>query len=739
MGIPRVAGAVAASDLVGTPSDIHCVIEFSEAMQADVVLSDRLSYSVDGGINVEGVSVLDASHVLLLTTRQVSGRQYRVYVSQSLRSAATSEFLDLSFDSALFSGAAGAASYIVRNLEARPWPGGGRIDLFWDDPVLSPGDPPVNTVIILRRLRSWIYDGSDEATLVYVGPNPVFTSGEPRYKDSAGLIEGEFYYYAVGVTSLATVDPEDFEFTDSSRVFALCSANLGSVQWITQRGMIPETQITEGGKPPYNGFFSSFYLKVYGAWLDLMRSHMNSITAFVDDERAPFSIQRERNQDMGFDPEGSRYDYDTLRRTILDLPSLRKTKGRGSSLVQAAWTLVRWEVEVEEFGLQSRPRCIGFWDGESVQDSGIASSVTFGELNDITKAWGVGLWDNSRLLDGLGNWIRVQSSTATKLVLETGPWVLLTADSLAGSGSFTAASVAGLLPGQRVILHDPVTGVAEVVEVTNIDPMTGTCAFWNTTQNSYLLANGARYSVNVCAPQAEMSGTGSGGVVDEFTPTVSFGSAHWIDGQWTGLLFEDSVGNVRTIIGNSATKLFFNDGLVSPNGIFLLYRSATAGVPDFRYLVFNGENRRFPDTLWDAELRGTRYDPFCYFYAGYEGVLRGGFGPCDIGLYVKTPGVAVVGRVVSYSGSTIMDTSANFVPGGLIGQYLNPNQNQERLFKIIDNSATTITVGTNIEHLARLHQGYAVLTERNATRYSRLCGRIREFCPKGRTIHVLFV
>ena len=122
------------------------------------------------------------------------------------------------------------------------------------------------------------------------------------------------------------------------------------------------------------------------------------------------------------------------------------------------------------------------------------------------------------------------------------------------------------------------------------------------------------------------------------------------------------------------------------------------------------------------------------------GQLLGAWGPCDLGIYVTTPGVALYrGRVTGVGTTTITDSNLSLTVDSLVGMYLNPNQNQGLLFKIVSNTATTIMVSGNVSRIARVRQGYVVLTPRDAQRYQRLQARIGEFVEDGIRPHILFI
>jgi hypothetical protein len=76
---------------------------------------------------------------------------------------------------------------------------------------------------------------------------------------------------------------------------------------------------------------------------------------------------------------------------------------------------------------------------------------------------------------------------------------------------------------------------------------------------------------------------------------------------------------------------------------------------------------------------------------------------------------------------------------GWVGMYLNPNQNQKQLFRIVANTATTVTVAGDITSLCIPGQRYYVLKKRDAMRYQRLDKRLRtEFTDADAKPHIFF-
>jgi hypothetical protein len=309
-----------------------------------------------------------------------------------------------------------------------------------------------------------------------------------------------------------------------------------------------------------------------------------------------------------------------------------------------------------------------------------------------------------------------------------------------GATSVVVTSTVGLLVGQRVQLYDSSTGNSQVVEITAIVPSTGTVHFWNPLLVA--MTTTATLGWEIIKPEAFMRGSVPGGEpAGEITITVPTGVMRWLYGQWIGYLFKDSGGTVHVITGSDATKIYYDaaEGVIPAGNVDIAF-TFSAGTPEQRYEVF-GEGHRptMFNPRFDWELRGTRLDPFYYFASGVL-PLFGNFGPCDLGVYITTANVCdVLSRPSGVSGSVLTDASANFTVNALAGKYLNPNQNQTRMLKIVSNTATTITVAEDIENTAVVGIPYYVMSERNKNRFQRLSVRLQEFVASGVKARVLFL
>lgn len=730
-------------------------VDFDQAMLVSTALLDPASYEIDGGIFVTGVIRTSGTRMTLTTTTQIGGRQYNLAASAGLQSNTGPGFAFLNplYAGRTFAGVAPPQTFVVTNLVAHSLLQGGGVELFWNNPAPTPG-----YVKIVRRQRNWIYDETDAGDIVFDGPaTPTLLGTDPtvpKFTD-VGLLEQTFYYYVVLVKHLLG---DTYVITEDSRCRGLSTSNLASSDFINKR-MIPRRYLEKDLEAPSSGELAR-YTTVLGGFTDLERSNINALSLLLDAEKAPWDYLIPMSRASGFEPEGASYDFDTPRRVLLQLRKLWSQKVSNPGIILAVRALVRWVTACQEFGVGSRIRLFGTYDDATPREEHtVLSGVSlYGKLTDPARVWADHLWQGGRLLDGMGNWIDIDDNTGGDVITyrppETAgsPWFAnLTANGISGTFSADLDNIRGLLVGQRVELASIAPGleVGQVVEICAIVPVgtagAGTIYFWNKLQFNFFAAAPSVMYWDVRHAESSMIGTTAGGSpAGTLDITVPTGTLNWQYGQWIGYQFKDSANVIHTVTASDATRIYYNvgDGVI-PAGDVTLAVSFTGGVADLWYRVTNGFDPYLFDPRFDFELKGTRLDPFSYLGSAYP-PLAGEFGPCILGLYVNrdVDGVRiadVVSRVASVSGNTITDPSANFVVNSLVGKYLLPNQNQFRLFQITANTATTITASGSLEAFARAAQAYAVLTPRNANRYTRLLKRIVEFMPECMDPVILFL
>lgn len=123
---------------------------------------DSLSYTFDNGLVCVGVAQTGLNTVRLYTTAQSFGVLYEVTVSLLVKSTSGAILGD---NTALFTGLESTVTYSVSDLDARTHCQGRRISLSWTNPTPVPA-----WTRIVRRQKNWVFDLTDDHTVVYDGP-----------------------------------------------------------------------------------------------------------------------------------------------------------------------------------------------------------------------------------------------------------------------------------------------------------------------------------------------------------------------------------------------------------------------------------------------------------------------------------------------------------------------------------------------------------------------------------------
>lgn len=601
-----------------------------------------------------------------------------------------------------------------------------------------------------------------DATHVVVGAISTALGVGARVSRSEPLEAQTYYYYTV----LASDDagPYLYDIDNASRVSALSMDVYPGKQWFLDN--VPKHSLeldykatSEGG----GGGFLDKWFTVMGCWLNLMRGNLNALKLAGDPDAAPFHVLPAKNLDFGISAEGFAYDFDIARRPLAALAYIYKRKGTCAGVVETVRMFTKWDAECREFGFnqcRGGPSDVKTWDGISQVDTGVEGAVTFVQkatsndgtatFRDSSKAWGVNLWQEGTLRGWLGDIACVDTNTADTLTLLPPKGVtVLSADAVAPTVTLNVASTAGLRPGMTIQVTevtDPGIGyyLSEILEIGAIavSGAPGQLTLCVPTVNTFHA--GSKVSIGKSRIRLERVNTASS-VGQVMTDT----GAKWTDGQWVGFKALDANNVKHNILSNTGTTITV-DGAAPPAGPasysiaydFTLGAAFANRVPLGKYKVGNGDHSTWFEPTYDIEVRGTTYDPFNRLYNGPGAVLTGVFGPNDVAAYILTNVTVAQGQAASATGAVFTLDPSQPAPGvnAWVGYFLNPNQNQEQLFEILENDATTVTVAGDTSSLLVSGQYYYVLRPRDKVRFQRLTRRLRkEFTDTDVRVHVLFV
>ncbi len=277
---------------------------------------------------------------------------------------------------------------------------------------------------------------------------------------------------------------------------------------------------------------------------------------------------------------------------------------------------------------------------------------------------------------------------------------------------------------------------------------------------------GAGVSVNqnflraevVYGSAAEPLHFGAAYTVDGITyQNITVPGALWTGHQWAGQkicggLDLDGMGSTA-IIGNTADALIIATG----GGLSTVIDVQVAIAPDFttdvpfasRAPVWllttlgKGVTTLLEPTL-DLQRVGTPWYGHNHMLSDASAQPIGGAWTAkDVGINITTPGlVDLRAKSVALSGDgltlTIFPTTP-MVVNAHVGKFLNPNQNQPALFKIVSNTATTITVNASMLGVFSAGQVAYVLPPRHAIKYQRVLDILqRRYVNPDIRVHLLF-
>ena len=720
--------------------DAHTVdLVFSNAILVEPSVLSPGSYALTGGLVVTGVQQTASNVIRLSTTVQTVAVVYTVTVNPTFKDIYGQT---ISTNVASWTAVADSDVVVTTNLSARTNCIGKRIDLAWSNPVGT------LHVKILRRLRSWPFDLTDSATVLYDG------AAISEFQDTSDLQPQTYYYYLVLVS--ASPSPTRYDITEQSKTFALSIDVFDSKDWLKKntptdawrKDAIP---VLQGGG---GGFLDKWYA-VMACWLNLQRGFMRAQRLIADPDNAPYHVLPALNNALGIDPEGDSYDYDIVRRPLTSLAYVYKRKGTCPGIVETVRMFTKWDATCLEFGFNN---CRGgasnlrTWDGISSNDFGdltVGPSVTAADgtatLTDGAHSWIDDLWLEGTLRGPIGDVACVKTNVGNVVAIKPPPGVTtLAAGAAAGATSFSVTSSVGLVPGMSVQITNttPVSGVyaSEIVDIFTI-PTPGSPATVNLSQalqNTY--AAGSRVTIGKSIMRTVYRGY-SGTTSGSFTLTDP--RAKFTENQWSGYYVKDSAGNVAPIVHNNGTTL--EVGTPSPAaGAYTIAKKFVSGTPHLVYKISNGVHSTIFEPTLDLEERGTLYDPFNRLYSGSASLaaLLGAFGPSDVGVLIQGNVPLIKGLAVGAAGAVLTLDPSQPAPTAnqLVGNWLNPNQNQRQMFKIVSNSTTQVYVEGDISSLTVPGQAYYVLTPRDKNRFQRISSRLQnEFTDTDVNVFVLFL
>lgn len=602
--------------------------------------------------------------------------------------------------------------------------------------------------------------GGGVITFVDALTKAILSSKSNRVAKSTQLLEQTFYYYTVFASTDPAPPDDELEHDDNSRSFSLSIKEMDSRETFFWRGspQFLRERDQEDRPAGSEGFYDKWYT-VMGCWLNLMRGWANAIQRMNDDDESPFPSMAAKNQSLGIEPEGFSYDFTIPRRSVLSLMKVYRRKGTCEGLIRAARMFVKWDTECAEFGLggcNAGPSVLKAWDGigEKDENSGVAGTVDIavGTLTDTTKTWPTDKWRTGFVIGALGDKACIDSNTDTELALRDVETVLplSIATSVYDDILYVGGgSTEGIYPQMTIQITTPDGLYAEIHRVWSVNPNTSILLEGSGVNYAFPIGSTISIEKNFLRREIYFS-TGVGGAVepDGTYPWQPVGANKFVENEFAGFILLGSDNVERTIVRNDQTKLY--TATLNPVGQAAIAKAFTLGgsfgarQTHLDYEVYIGDHSFIYEPTFPLGNKGTKYDPFTYIWQGPGSTILGAWGSNDIGLYVLTDVAVHIGKASTVFINTL-DLDGGSPPpagGALVGMYLNPNQNQRQLFRILANTTSTITVGTDISSLVVPGQIYYVLKPRDAARFLRLSDRFgppeKEFAHMDIDVHILF-
>lgn len=741
-GVDGFGGSGPTFDLVSVaPVDTETVdLTFSEKVLRSSAVFSLGSYSIPG-VKVYGAAPISDTVVRLRTSPQASGKKYTLNVVGDLRGAVA--FIPLTNRWGAYTASVGYPPFVVKNLKARPRCEGNQIHLTWKNPAST------IAITIHRRSKGYPFDLTDAATEVYNGPSI------ETFLDT-GLEGNTFYYYLVVATnnpSYAT-GVDLVKITKDSRVMGLSIESLNSKDTFFWRQATRDERhldalpVSEGGGA---GFLERWFT-IMGCWLDTLRGWTKALENNTDDDRAPLHVTAARVRSLGALPEGDSYDFLTTRRMALGLVAQYQIRGSCAGIVDAVKMLTLWDSACVDLGngdgCPSGAVGLKTYDGTSALLYGEGSDITspFAKMTDPSGLGAASDWAGGKLLGWVGDVACVEDNTLTEAKLYLSPKDLeLTSDLAFGGTHVSLNSVLGIKKGIAIEIRTNAAG--HISEVASVDYAGKTVVLVSPSTHNF--PSGATVSVGKSFLRAEyyseagVAVTSLGGQT-----TITDTTAEWEENQWKGHYLCPEGNGKYLITGNSKTELFFGSGFAIGAIKYGIAFDYTVGVdfehriPHYKYKLSSGYHSTIYNPLLDFQARGSRYDFYSRMYFGPGANLVGAWGPNDVGVYITTKGIPVTMGETAGVVLNVFQLDPNQDPPGVdgwVGMYLNPNQNQKQLFRIVANTATTVTVAGDITSLCIPGQRYYVLKKRDAMRYQRLDKRLRtEFTDADAKPHIFF-
>lgn len=629
-----------------------------------------------------------------------------------------------------------------QNLQAISWPDGKRIDLRWEVPKDIFGNSVITRIIIKRSQHGHSAFLTDDHEVIYDGPSiehfidgvkvtetlggpvgqqtpPDLEVGIPATEED--LHENTYYYYTlymtvkeepIGIFDFGLEAQSNCQVTGLSIIDYLGSSQEGKFfgEWLYglfSNKVREKDQAQAAATGRERGYFQDFCHFVQGG-LNVLRGNAKALEQLTDVDRLPAGlVGRSFDQAtilgawarrFAIPPERFILDVEILRRIAASMIFLYKEKGTCPALVDFTKVLTQWDSVCTEFDSgvgPCNPLYLETWDTDITKTLQTRQASLLLSSPGLLTIPGAGLsidaHADSLLVGPMFDQIQIASNTADTLTFEDSTVEVRVED---------------------LVTVDSVAAVGGDIYTLEITRTAGGPAEANDSEyNDYRLLDSANVLMTVTATEFIALGSPSTVTVDSPVGVPSTGAAAIAFNYIPGASFAARDAVVPLCIWTGCPTFLYDPRMdVTLKGIFT------------------------PDVI----------NPHDVLYSG--GILLGiPFVPGDTILTIQSGIAKFIGNATSVSGNVLTDTTANFgIDGTNTFTFLNGNLNQTKTFQIISNTATTITVesdipGVTLESLATAGSRYAVM-ELSVDRFYEILVRLLELfrAHTSRRIFVFF-
>lgn len=238
---------------------------------------------------------------------------------------------------------------------------------------------------------------------------------------------------------------------------------------------------------------------------------------------------------------------------------------------------------------------------------------------------------------------------------------------------------------------------------------------------------------------------------------VSVAGAQWVGNQWVGCsvvsggALENEAPRIVAFNDQDLLTVFAPGPALPSTDTTIAIAKAYSGftvfsdrVPTWRLTLLGKNVTTLLEPSLDLERLGTEWYGHNHLLAGGQGASPGGvsWDNSDTGVTITTPGIKRVEvKAMALSNGNIrldVETPTDLVTNAYVGDFLNPNPLQTQLFKIVSNTANSITVDSPLDAAFQKGALAYVLGERDAVKYNRLLAQLKTYVNPDARVHILF-